>query len=64
MVFNRVSDKGKGDGKQSGEGGELGETPVARNKETVERSREVQKCMERMCSFPPFVCLCLDTLPL
>lgn len=31
----RVSDKGKRDGKQSGEGGELGEISLTRNKETV-----------------------------
>lgn len=56
----RVPGKGKGDGKQRGEGGELGEASLTRNKgrSEVGRYRNAQE------GFPPFMCSCSDTLPL
>lgn len=40
------------------------ERPLSPETRKLERSGKVQKCIEKICSFPPFVCLCLDTLPL
>lgn len=44
--------------------GEGWERLLMRNRETVERSGKVQNCMGRICSFPSFMCLCFNTLPL